>query len=138
MNDTKYAADSVNLFMKGVERAAELQKKALEAATQQTAEAIAASKKAIQPAVPGMFDVVQQGFERYVEAQKGVIDLVVQQTAAMVETTKQGGNSAQKVVEDFTKSVQQSVERAVEIDKKAPGLGTQTAKAASRATKHTG
>ena len=123
MSDTNYAADSVNLFMKGVERAAELQKKALEAASQQTAEAIAASKKAIQPAVPGMFDVIQQGFERYVEAQKGVIDLVVAQTAAMVETTKQSGASAQKLVEDFTKSVQQSVERAVEIETKALGLG---------------
>lgn len=138
MNDTNYAADSVNLFMKGVERAAELQKEALEAASQQTAEAIAASKKAIQPVVPGMFDMVQQGFERYVEAQKNVIDLVVQQTAAMVETTKQGGISAQKVVEDFTKSVQRSVERAVEIEKKALGLGTHPAKVASRATRHKG
>src|SRR5271157_1293886 len=85
MKETNYAADFVDLFMKGVERAAELQKKALEAAAQQTAEAIAASKKAIQPSVPDVFDVVQQGFERYVEAQKGVIDLVVQQTAAIEE-----------------------------------------------------
>jgi len=138
MKDTNYAADFVDLFMKGVERAAELQKKALEAATQQTAEAIAASKKAIQPSVPEVFDVIQQGFERYVEAQKGVIDLVVQQTAAMVETTKHGGSSVQKVVDDFTKSVQQSVERAVEIEKKALGLAEHSAKAASGATKHKG
>ena len=138
MDDTNYATEFMNLFMKGVERAAELQKKALEAAAQQTAEAIAASKKAIQPSVPGMFDVVQQGFERYVEAQKGVIDLAVQQTAAMVETTKQSGSSAQKVMEDFTKSVQQSVECAVEIEKKALGLATHSAKAASGGTKHKG
>lgn len=136
MTDKNYPADSVNLFMKGIERAAELQKKALEAAKQQTDDAITESKKAIQPSVAGMFDVVQQGFERYVEAQKGVIDLVVQQTAAMVETTKQSGSSAQKVVEDFTKSVQQSVERAVEIEKKALGLATHSAKAASGAPKH--
>lgn len=127
MSDTNYAADSVNLFMKGVERAAELQKKALEAASQQTAEAIAASKKAIPAAVPGMFEVIQQGFDRYVEAQKGVIDLVVAQTAAMVETTKHSGTSAQKMVEDFTKSVQESVERAVEIETKALGLGAHPA-----------
>ena len=137
MADTNYPADLVNLFMKGVEQAAELQKKALEAATKQTTEAIAASKKTIQamPSVPGMFDTVQQGFERYVETQKNVIDLVVRQAAAMAETAKQSGSSAQKVVEDFTKSVQQSVERAVEIEKKALGLAPHSAKAASGATK---
>ena len=59
MNDTNYAADFVDLFLKGVERAAELQKKALEAATQQTTEAIAASKKAIQPAMSGMSQTVR-------------------------------------------------------------------------------
>ncbi len=133
---TNYAADFVNLFMKGVEQAAELQKKALEAAIKQTGEAIAASKNAIQPAVPGMVEVVQQGLERYAEAQKGVIDLVVQQTAAMVEITKEGGSSAQKLVEDFTKSLQQSVERAVEIEKRALGLAKDSAKAASEGTKH--
>ncbi len=138
MADTNYGAEFTNLFMKGVERAAELQKKALEAAAQQTAEAIAASKKAIQPAVPGMFEVVQQGFDRYVEAQKGVIDLAVQQAAAMAETAKQGGSSAQKVMEDFTKSVQQSVARAVEIETKALGLAAHSAKAASGGTKHKG
>ncbi len=138
MADTNYGAEFTNLFMKGVERAAELQKKALEAAAQQTAEAIAASKKAIQPAVPGMFDVVQQGFDRYVEAQKGVIDLAVQQAAAMAETAKQTGSSAQKIVDDFTKSVQQSVARAVEIETKALGLAADSAKAASGGTKHKG
>jgi hypothetical protein len=137
MADTNHPADFVNLFMKVVEQAAELQKKALEAATKQTAEVITASKKTIQamPSVPGMFDTVQQGFERYVEAQKNIIDLVVQQTAAMVETAKQSGSSAQKVVEDFTKSVQQSIERVVEIEKKALGLAPHSAKAASGARK---
>lgn len=138
MAETNYAADLANLFMKGVERAAEMQKKALEAATQQTSEAIAASKKTMHamPSSPGMFDMVQQGFERYVEAQKNVIDLVVQQTAAMVETTKQSGSSAQKVVENFTRSIQQSVDRAVEIEKKALGLAAHSVMAGSGATKH--
>jgi flagellar hook-basal body complex protein FliE len=136
MNDTNYAADFVDLFLKGVERAGELQKKALEAATQQTTEAIAASKKAIQPAMSGMSDVVQQGFDRYVEAQKSVIDLVVQQTAAMIETARQSGSSGHKVLEDFTKSVQQSVERAVEIQKKALGLATHSASKARGGTRH--
>jgi hypothetical protein len=138
MENTNYAADFVNLFMKGVERAAELQKKALEAATQQNAEMIAASKKAIHttPLKPGMFDVVQQGLKRYVEAQRGAIDLVVQQTAAMVEAAKQSGSLTQKVIEEFAKFVEQSVEGAVEIEKEALGLDTRSGKAASGATNH--
>ncbi len=138
MKETNFATDFVDLFMNGVKRAAELQKKALEAASIQTAEAVAASKKTIDamPTVPGMLDTVQKGFDRYLEAQKGVIDLMVQQTAALVEATKQTGGSAEKILEDFTNSVQQSVERTLEVEKQA--LTGHTAKAATAPTKHKG
>jgi uridine kinase len=53
----------------------------------------------------------------------------VKQTAALVESAKDSGNSAQKVAADFTKTVQRSIERAVEVQKKALDLITQTAKA---------
>jgi hypothetical protein len=52
MSDVKTTApaDFTNLFLKGVEQAAELQKKSLEAALVQNAEAIAIYKKGAQAA----------------------------------------------------------------------------------------
>jgi putative protein kinase ArgK-like GTPase of G3E family len=120
-----------SLFIKGVERAAELQKKSLDDAARQNAEAIAAYKKGPQavPSAPAVYDLAGQAFEGYIETQKSVIDQIVKQTAALVESAKDSGNSAQKVAADFTKTVQQSIERAVEVQKKALDLITQTAKA---------
>jgi hypothetical protein len=76
-----------------------------------------------------VYDLAGQAFEGYIETQKSVIDQIVKQTAALVESAKDSGNSAQKVAADFTKTVQQSIERAVEVQKKALDLITQTAKA---------
>jgi len=131
--NTNQATDFASHFIKGVERAAELQKKSLDDAARQNAEAIAVSKKAPQAvhAVPGVLDLAGQAFEGYIDAQKSVIDHIVQQTAALVESAKDSGNSAQKVAADFTKTVQQSIERAVEMQKKALDLATQEAKAST-------
>ena len=131
--NTNPPTDFASLFIKGVERAALLQKKSLDDAVRQNAEAIAACKKAPEGvrAVPGMFDLAGQAFEGYIEAQKSVIDHVVQQTAALVESGKDSGNSTQKVAVDFTKTMQQSIERAVEVQKKALDLAAQEAKAAT-------
>jgi hypothetical protein len=135
--NTNQPTDFASLFIKGVERAAELQKKSLDDAARQNAEAIAVCKKAPQAvrAVPGVFDLAGQAFEKYIDAQKSVIDHIVQQTAALVESAKDSGNSAQKVAADFTKTIQQSIERAVEVQKKALDLAAQETKAtASRRT----
>ena len=58
-----------------------------------------------------------------------MIDQVVQQTTALVESTKGSGVSAQKVAETFTKNIEQSIERTVEVQKKALELAVQQAKA---------
>ena len=120
-----------SLFIKGVERAAELQKKSLDDAARQNAEAIAAYKKGPQavPSAPAVYDLAGQAFEGYIETQKSVIDHIVKQTASLVESVKDSGNSAQKVAADFTKTVQQSIERAVEVQKKALDLAAQETKA---------
>jgi hypothetical protein len=126
-------ADFTNLFLKGVEQAAELQKKSLEAALQQNAEAIATYKKSAQSAaasnIPNVFDLAGKALESYIEAQKSVIDQLVQQTTALVESTKGSSVSAQKVAETFTKNIEQSIERTVEVQKKALELAVQQAKA---------
>lgn len=128
-NKTNLPADFANLFLKGVERAAELQKKSLDAAVQQNAEVIASYKKGPQiPAMPNVFELAGKAFEGYIEAQKSVIDQVVQQTAALVESAKESSNSAQKVAETFTKTIQQSIERTAEIQKKVLDIAVEQAK----------
>jgi hypothetical protein len=129
---TNPPADFTNLFLKGVEQAADLQKKSLEAALQQNAEAIASYKKGAQsvPNLPNVFDLAGKAFESFVEAQKNVIDQVVQQTTALVESAKGSGTTAQKVAETFTKNIEQSIERTVEVQKKALELAAQQAKSA--------
>jgi hypothetical protein len=128
---TNHPTEFASLFIKGVERAAELQKKSLDDAARQNGEAITAYKKDPQSVPsPAMYDLAGQAFGGYIEAQKIVIDHVVKQTASIVESAKDSGNSAQKIAADFTKSVQQSIERAVEVQKKALDLVTQEGKAA--------
>jgi hypothetical protein len=137
MTETKnnHPTEFANLFIKGVERAAELQKKSLDAAAQQNAEAIAVYKKGSQsvPSTAGVYDLAAQAFEGFIETQKSVIDQMVIQTTALVESAKDSGNSAQKVASDFTKTVQASIQRAVEVQKKALDLVTQEAKAPAAA-----
>ena len=134
MTETKttHPTDFASLFIKGVERAAELQKKSLDDAAKLNAEAIAVYKKAPQavPGLPGVFDLAGQAFEGYVQTQKSVIDYMVEQTAALVETAKASGESAQKVAADFTKTIQQSIERTVEVQKKALDVAAHQAKEA--------
>jgi flagellar hook-basal body complex protein FliE len=50
---------------------------------------------------------------------------------ALIESAKDSGSSAQKVAADFTKTIQQSIERTVEVQKKALDLAAQAAKAPS-------
>jgi hypothetical protein len=127
---TPAPADFTNLFLKGVEQAADLQKKSLEAALVQNAEVIATYKKgAAASNMPNVFDLAGKALESYIEAQKSVIDQIVQQTTALVESTKGSGVSAQKVAETFTKNIEQSIERTVEVQKKALELAVSQAKA---------
>lgn len=125
-----YPADFVDLFVNGLEQAAQIQKKALEAAEQQTAEAIEAYKKATRTATsPGLFDVALEAFDYYVQTQKKVIDQIVEQTAAMIVTAKLNSDSSSKVAADFTKIIQQSIERAITVQKYSLDLAAQQAKA---------
>lgn len=135
MTETKTnpTADFASLFLKGVERAAELQKKSLDAAAQLNAEAIATYKKSPQvvPTMPNVFDLAGKAFEGYIEAQKSVIDQMVHQTAALVETAQVSGNSAQKVAEAFTKNIEQSIGRTVELQKQALDMVAHQVKAST-------
>ncbi len=127
------------LYLKGVERLAELQKKALEVAAQQNAEAVEILKKAVK-AIPGVpssliFETAEQAFDRFVEMQKTVIDMVVEQNAALVETTNERGNSAEKIVANVSKIAQQSVDRGIALQKSLLEFAVQQSKALTDAGK---
>lgn len=127
------------LYVKGVERVADIQKKVLDVAAQQSAEAIDFYKKALKlfPLLPGtdVFEIAGQSFDRFVETQKSVIELVVEQNAAVVDTAKERGSSTCKVVSDFAKITQQSVERGVALHKNTLEFAAQQMKAVSEAAK---
>jgi hypothetical protein len=138
MADTKtHSSDVLDLFIKGIERAAELQKKALEAATEQTLQAIATSRRAMDaiPSAPDMLDTVQQSFVRYVEAQKKVIDLAVQQTSGILAGTKEGAGAALTTIDKLARSTGNAVEHAIELEKNALGLGSEKATSGTKKRK---
>ena len=125
--------DFASLFLKGVERAAELQKKSLDFAVQQNAELMASYKKGAEvvPTLPSVLELAGKAFEGFIEAQKSVIDQVTQQTAALVDTAKESGSSAQKVAGAFTKNIEQAIERSIDLQKKALELVAQQTKESS-------
>jgi flagellar hook-basal body complex protein FliE len=117
--ESNLATEFSDLVLKGLQRAADMQKQSLEAAAQLHAQTLEALKKTT-PNMPGatsLFDLAGQAMEKYVQAQKGVIDQVVQQTAAVIETTKQQTGSASKLASDVTKTIQESIERVISMQK---------------------
>ncbi len=124
---------AAELYTKGVERLAEVQKKGIEYAAQQGTDLIAAWKKAVPvvPAVPGAFllDVTANAFERFAETEKGVIDLIVEQTRAMANLAKDRTSSVSKATQGAVAVVQQTMERSVAAQKKALDFSAAQSKA---------
>jgi hypothetical protein len=112
----------IPVYTKNVERLAELQKKTLEAAAEQSTELLDAWKKAfrVAPETPGLFwfDLFGQTFEQYVETQKEAIDLAVEQTQAVAELAKDRGAYVAKATDGITSLVQQTVDHTVAAQKK--------------------
>jgi hypothetical protein len=110
------------LYKKNVERVAELQKKALEVAADQTAEVMNAWKKVFDtvPNTPGlfMFDLFGQTFDRFVETEKGMINLAMEQSEALFSIARDRGMSAENIVDSATTVFQQTVDHSVALHKK--------------------
>ena len=110
------------LVLNSVERVADLQKKTLDVAAEQTAELIGAWKKAFSyfPVTPPafFFDFAGQAVQTAVETQKSAIDMVVEQTEAATDIAKVRVEAYSKIADGVTTSVQKSVERSVEAQKK--------------------
>jgi hypothetical protein len=145
---TKKAATATNpefmdtlspLVLNRVAQVADLQKKTLDIAAEQTAEWIGAWKKAFSyfPVPPPalIFDVAGQAVQTAIETQKGAIDLVVEQTKGVTGIAKVRAEAYSKITEGVTTTIQKSVERSLEVQKKVLEFATEQNRSVFESTK---
>jgi hypothetical protein len=142
---TKAAAntDFVDVFspviVNTVEQVADLQKKTLDVAAEQTAQWIGAWKQAFSffPVTPPafIFEVAGQAVQTAIENQKNAIDLVVEQTKSATEITKVRADAYAKIAAGVKSSVKQSVERSVAAQKNVLDFASQQNKAVFESAK---
>lgn len=128
-----------DLYVKGIQRLAELQKQGLDLAAQQNAELVGVWKKNATGSViasgPFMFDLIGTMFERYVDTQKGAIDLVVEQTNAFASVVKERKAKAAKAGEEGVTLAREAIEQSVEAQKTVLDYSAKQAKAAFETAK---
>lgn len=122
-----------------VERVADLQKKTLDVAAEQTAEWFGAWKQAFSffPVMPPafIFDVAGQAIQTAIETQKSAIDLVVEQTKSAAEITKVRTDAYGKIATGVAATVRNSIERTVEAQKKVLDFASEQNKVVFESTK---
>lgn len=130
----------VTLFIHGVDRLAEVQKRTIDLAVQQNAEMVEIYKK-FGLKVPGaervpLVDVANTVFERYAETQKHAIDVAVEQSHAWVKAVKERTTVVNKAAESAVNLTNQVVERSIAAQKKVVENTVAQTKAAMEATRH--
>jgi hypothetical protein len=127
------------LYLNGVERLAELQKKSLDVAAEQTAALLDGWKKAFSsfPLSPAtvVFDIAEQTVATYVETQKTAIDMVVEQSQSVAGVAKEQAAAYAKSANGVTAIFQQSVQRSVQAQKKVLDSASAQSKTVFEATK---
>ncbi len=111
------------LFLNGVERMAEVERRGLDLAVAQNAEVTEAWKKIAQktPWAAGLFlfDLANNMWERYADTRKAAIDAMVDQSRSLADMTRERSVQTVKANETTSAYVQQAVERSVGVQKKA-------------------
>jgi hypothetical protein len=106
-----------------IESVADLQKRALDIAAEQTAQWMRAWKQAFAffPVTPAtsVFGVASQVVQTAIENQKGAIDMVVEQTKSVTNINQVREEPYSQIAAEVTTSVRKSVERTIEAQKKA-------------------
>ena len=123
-NPAREVAETLTpVYLKGIQRGADLQKKSLDVAAEQANDWIAVYKKAfsyLPVATPTfLFDLAEQVVENVVDMQKNVIDLFVEQSEASASTVNERAEAYNKVAEGVAAATQASVARSVEAQQKA-------------------
>jgi len=111
------------LFLRGMERVAEIQKQAIDLAVQQNAEMFDVLKKVAEK-VPGapsmpMFDLATGAVSRYADTQKSAIDFAVEQSEVWTGVFKDRAGSAKTSTESTANIAKQTMERSFAVQKKA-------------------
>ena len=106
------------LYMSGIERLAEIEKKGLEITVLHNAEVASAWRKLTfgAPAL-SMLDLATNAFERYAETQKGAIDLIVEQTHALAKKVKERDLKATGTIEEAKIRAKEAIEHSVAAQK---------------------
>ena len=115
--------DMVTLFLRGMERIAEVQKQCIDLAVQQNTEMLDVLKKTAEK-VPGaprqpMLEVANDAVSRYADTQKSAIDFVVEQNRIWTDTLKDRTTTINKSVEATANVAKQTLERSFAVQKKA-------------------
>src|SRR5271169_5288492 len=110
--DETYPQDFASLFVKGVQRVAEIQKQAIEIAARQNAEIVDAYRKAARsvPTVAGRVELVEEALNQFIKAQESVTNQVVEQTLGLIKTVKEHSDAASKVTIAFTGLIPESIQ----------------------------
>lgn len=111
----------VTVYLNGIERLAEVQKKSIDMIAHQSVDLFSAWKKSVRGLpIPGVFaiDLTTSAFEQAAEAQKEAIDLIVENSRAFSSVVNERGAAASKIVDRATITMKESVERTVAAQKK--------------------
>lgn len=115
--------DTTALFLRGMERIAEVQKQFIDVAVQHTAETVEILKKATEK-VPGMprlpmLEVTNGAVSRYADTQKAAIEFMVEQSRVWMDMFKDRTSAASKSTEATGHTAKQTLERSFAVQKKA-------------------
>jgi hypothetical protein len=124
------------IYTRGIERLAEVEKKGLEIAVLHNAEVASAWKK-LTLGVPAlsMFDLTTSAFERFAETQKSAIDLVLEQTHAFAKKVKERDLKAFDTVEEGKHRAKEAIEHSVAAQKTVLDYTAKQTKAVLETTK---
>ena len=131
--------DFASLFLHGIERVADFQKKAIDLAVQQNAEIVDVFKQNAEK-LPGfqrlpLLDVMSDAFAQYADTQKSAIDLVVEQSQVWTDVFKDRAKMAGQSVKTVTNLTKQAMERSAAVQKKALECTAANAKATVNAAR---
>lgn len=115
--------DTAGLFLRGVERIAEAQKKFVDLAVQHNKEMMGVVKKAAAkipgaPQVP-MLDLAHDAVNRYADIQKSAVDFIVEQNRIWMDVWMDRTGTVKKSGEAATNAVKQAMESSFSVHKKA-------------------
>lgn len=111
------------LFLRGIERNAEVQKQYVDLAVQHNKEMFETWKKVAEK-TPGiaklpLLEVAMSAVNRYADIQKSAIDFMVEQSKVWTETLKDRTSTANKSAESTTNVAKQTMESSFAVQKKA-------------------